>query len=275
MLFFPHGTRVHQKMGCLMARGSASHDARPVRLPPVLLYHGFGNRSIEVDHFGLFISIARLERQLQILAQYFRPLDLTEYVAGIENQCWPARSILLTIDDGYISTLEHAAPLLTKYRVPAVLFVPAGLLGGTSLWMPEMPGEKLLTSKQLLELSHFGIEIGVHSMDHTRLIGLSAAQLRRQIADSRKRLEDILGYLPRSFAYPEGRFDERTIQAVQAEGYEVAFSVLESGYGRLSMKRRGISRGESPISFLTKLTPAYAGLRWISTRSHNIRRLLL
>jgi peptidoglycan/xylan/chitin deacetylase (PgdA/CDA1 family) len=241
--------------------------------PPVLLYHGFGSRPRQADPFGLFVPTDSFERQLRLLVRHFHPLDLSEYLAALERQSWRSRSFLLTIDDGYVSTFDQAAPLLARYRVPAVLFVPPGLLGQRSAWMPDMPGERLLTREQLAQLSDLGIEVGVHGMDHAPLIGLSPSQARTQIWESREILGGILGYKPRSFAYPEGKFDEQTVNAVRSAGYEVGFSVQRGGAGRFTMARRGINRSDSLISFAARLMPWYEPARRVSARHPALRRL--
>jgi peptidoglycan/xylan/chitin deacetylase (PgdA/CDA1 family) len=247
------------------------------RRPPVLLYHGFGWRSHEADPFGLFVPVERFEGQLRLLKRYFHPLDLGGYLAGLEEQRWPPRSVLVTIDDGYVSTLEEAAPLLARHGVPAVLFVPAGLLGQRSTWMPRMPGEPLLTAEQLLHVSTLGVEVGVHGMDHRLLAGLDPAQLRRQVVEAREVLGGILGHPPRSFAYPGGVFDERTVAAIAAGGYDVAFSVHRSvdrrDAERFTVRRRGVNRGDSALSFSARLTPCYDLARQVSALYPAIRRL--
>lgn len=241
--------------------------------PPVLMYHGFGSRPHDADPYGLFVPTRCFERQLRLLVRHFHPLDLDEYLDGLEGGRWHSRSLLLTIDDGYLSTLDQAAPLLARYRVPAVLFVPPGLLGGQSAWMPAMPSEPLLTPEQLVHLSGLGIEVGVHGMDHTRLTALTAEEVQTQTCASRQKLGDILGYLPRSFAYPEGIFDEQTVEAVRATGYEVAFSVERGDAGRFTMGRRGVNRSDSLVSFAARLMPWYELARRVSARHPAVRRL--
>jgi peptidoglycan/xylan/chitin deacetylase (PgdA/CDA1 family) len=246
---------------------------RLLRRPTVLLYHGFGSRSLRDDPLGMFIPTDRFEEQLCFLTRHFHPLDLSGYLAGLEDERWPPRSFLLTIDDGYVSTLDQAAPLLARYQVPAVLFVSPGLLGHHSVWMPAMPSERLLTPQQLVALSGLGIEVGAHGMDHTVLRGLTAEQIQTQVFESREVLGDILGYLPRSFAYPEGRFDENTVEAVRAAGYDVAFSVHQGDAGPFSVRRRGVNSGDSSLSFSLRLMPWYELARKVSARFPAIRRL--
>src|SRR5688500_17357750 len=105
--------------------------------PLVLMYHGFGDRSRDEDPQNLFVTADSFEAQLRsLLRRGRRPLSHDGFVDGLDRGHWPRRSFLVTIDDGYVSTLEVAAPILARLGVPAVLFCLPGLLGGCSQWMP-------------------------------------------------------------------------------------------------------------------------------------------
>ncbi len=83
---------------------------------------------------------------------------------------------------------------------------------------------KLLTLEQIREMQKCGIEFGSHSATHPLLTQLSDVQLRREVSDSRQRLEDLLGTEVVCFAYPYGGFDERVRVAVAEAGYRLAFT---------------------------------------------------
>lgn len=61
-------------------------------------------------------------------------------------------SLLLTIDDGYIDTLDSVIPLLEKYEVPATVFVTTGFVDGSIV-----PYEWIL-SEHLKNCSEIGID---------------------------------------------------------------------------------------------------------------------
>jgi peptidoglycan/xylan/chitin deacetylase (PgdA/CDA1 family) len=240
--------------------------------PLVLMYHGFGTRTPDADPQNLFVPVEDFERHLRMLRRLFRPLDLGQYMAGWERGRWPARSVLVTMDDGYVSVLDNAAPLLERYGVPAVAFVCPGRFAGTSEWMGETGEEPLLSADQVRQLADFGVEVGVHGMDHTLLPGLSDEELHTQVVRSQEVLAEALGAPPRAFAYPEGRFDQAAVRAVRDAGYTVAFSVDE-GNGRFTVPRRAINTRDSAVTFGVKLLPGYARLERMSTGRPGIRRL--
>jgi peptidoglycan/xylan/chitin deacetylase (PgdA/CDA1 family) len=242
--------------------------------PAVLMYHGFGARARPDDPHHLFVRTEDFDGQIRLLARRYRPLDLESYLAGLPEGRWPRRSVLVTMDDGYVSTLTVAAPILARHGVPAVLFVPPGRLGGSSGWIGEMPGEAMLTPGQLRELPTFGIEVQVHGMSHRGLPGLSVSELNQEVVEARKALADLMGDAPaRTFAYPEGRFDRAAVDAVRGAGYEAAFSVFERGAGRYSITRRPITPLDSARAFRFKLAPGFDAMWRATARMPRARRV--
>jgi peptidoglycan/xylan/chitin deacetylase (PgdA/CDA1 family) len=117
--------------------------------PLVLMYHAVGVRPRGTDPYNLFVPPAALEDQLRaLLDRGWRPLRLADYLAGSGD----GREFLITFDDGYRSVHAEALPVLRRLGVPATVFVLPGVLGGAAGWMPEMPGEPLVTAAEVLDL---------------------------------------------------------------------------------------------------------------------------
>jgi len=221
--------------------------------PIVLMYHAFGSRDDRQDPHRLFVPVDAFEQQLQhLVARRSNFLDLDGFLAGLQRQHWPARSVLLTIDDGYLSTLLDAAPLLRRYGVPAVLFALGGRLGGRSDWMSDMPHEPLLTAAQLRQLPDYGISVQCHGWDHRHMAGLDDAQLRGQMVDSRARLESETGARIKAFAYPSGVYDPRAVEAAGRAGYECAFAVHTKGQQRYAFRRTDVNATDTHATFRLK-----------------------
>src|SRR5271166_3320110 len=85
----------------------------------VLMYHGTPRRS---DGYG--IGSAAFEEHLRILARNFEMVNPKRFKA-IRSRGGCNR-VLLTFDDGFRNNAEVAAPLLWKYRMPAIFFVSSG-----------------------------------------------------------------------------------------------------------------------------------------------------
>ena len=81
----------------------------------------------------------RFRRQLDWLTANRRVVDLDEAVAVAEGKSPSHGATLITFDDGHPSVLEVAAPLLAERRLPAVVFVVAGLVGtDTPFWWTQV-----------------------------------------------------------------------------------------------------------------------------------------
>jgi len=130
----------------------------------------------------------------------------------------------VTFDDGYTSMARLACPILLEMRIPATLFIVVEGIGKTNVW-DQREGdcvETMCTAAELRELAEQGFEIGSHSMNHPRLTRLTDAELRTEIFDSKKALEDLLGRPVLSFSYPYGEQDARVRQVVAEAGYTYA-----------------------------------------------------
>jgi len=93
------------------------------------------------------------------------------------------------------------------------------------------PGRRMLTEQEVVALAAGGsIEIGAHSVNHPKLRFLTEAEQDREISESKRRLESLIGTKVTSFAYPYGTredYDERTVALVQKAGFELACSNFE------------------------------------------------
>jgi peptidoglycan/xylan/chitin deacetylase (PgdA/CDA1 family) len=243
------------------------------------MWHGFADRNDADDPYRVFVSATAFARQLDLLAargSHF--LDLDGYLAGLARGRWPARSVLVTIDDGFVSTLSVAAPILAARGVPAVLFALPGRLGGRSGWMPDMPDEPLLDAQGLVQLEQHGVRVEVHGWDHTALPGLSPDELRHQVVDARRALADVLGREPVVFAYPFGYHDDAARRTIAEAGYTCAFSVHDAVRGRFAIRRVDVNPTDTELTFRLKATSlwplAYATLGRIGPLRRGLHQLV-
>jgi peptidoglycan/xylan/chitin deacetylase (PgdA/CDA1 family) len=156
--------------------------------------------------------------------------QLQHFVAGEESLA--NDSLLVTIDDGCLSTHEVALPILRHHGIPAVAFVTAGLIGKPGAG-PTEP-ERYMTWGELESLSAAGMTIGSHAWSHRSLGRLSAEQVREEGERSRELLRQRIGQPVDAFAYPfgtQGDFSELTDQILRQVGYQVLFS---SQHGSIS-----------------------------------------
>ena len=103
--------------------------------------------------------------------------------------------------------------------------------------VPDFAG--MMTWDQVRELHQDGHEIGSHSLTHPLLPGLGEDRVRAEVVDSRRQLSKLIGAEVASFCYPNGSYDERTLKAVAAAGYECAVTT-----------QWGLNREQSPFELM-------------------------
>ena len=89
---------------------------------PILCYHGFELLEECAFRPQLFISRETFERRLRyISANGFNVLSLDEALVRLRSGSLPPRALVITIDDGFKSTISVAGPLLAG--MPATVYV--------------------------------------------------------------------------------------------------------------------------------------------------------
>jgi peptidoglycan/xylan/chitin deacetylase (PgdA/CDA1 family) len=131
----------------------------------------------------------------------------------------PPRAVVLTFDDGFRNFIERAAPVLEGAGFRATVFAVAGYCGRSNIWpgqAPRIPVLPLLDAAELRTLAARGFEVGAHGMTHARFDRLAHEQVRREMLESRRSLEDALGEGVTSFAYPYGRTTPEALRLAAA-----------------------------------------------------------
>jgi peptidoglycan/xylan/chitin deacetylase (PgdA/CDA1 family) len=121
------------------------------------------------------------------------------------------RIVTTSWDDGDLADLKIASLLRTR-GLPGTFYVP----------MTGYRGRPTLGSAELRSLAVEGFEIGAHSVSHRTLSALPAAEIEREVRESKTTLEDVVGCEVGMFCYPRGRYDRRVLNHVKAAGYRGA-----------------------------------------------------
>lgn len=140
-----------------------------------------------------------------------RHLDLYVRLRTPENAIWPE----LTFDDGHISNLEFAAPILQAHDLTASFFITVG-------WTGTKPG--YMGWDELRALHAAGQTIGAHGWSHTLLTHCNDRELDAELTNSRLTLEDKLGAAITTMSLPGGRADRRVFDACAQAGYTHVFT---------------------------------------------------
>jgi peptidoglycan-N-acetylglucosamine deacetylase len=83
-------------------------------------------------------------------------------------------------------------------------------------------GRRTMKPSEMQDLSREGFEIGAHSYSHRTLRGMEPFELRSELVHSREILENHLGHSVSMFCYPNGQYDQQTLQFVRDAGYRGA-----------------------------------------------------
>lgn len=89
-----------------------------------------------------------------------------------------------------------------------------------------------LTTEELREMAHSGVEIGNHTYTHPCLDRCTDAVVDVEMSRAHEALTSCLGRAPRVFAYPNGNHDPRAEAVLQRIGYGAAF-LFDHRIGRL------------------------------------------
>ncbi len=111
-----------------------------------------------------------------------------------------------------------------------------------------LPTDLMLTSPQVQAWRQKGMLIGAHTVSHPILAKLGQAQATQEIAESKNRLEHLLGEPVGLFAYPNGKlgadYSAHHVEQVRRLGFEAAVST-----------QTGVSQMGSDLFQLPRFTP--------------------
>jgi len=190
---------------------------------PVLTYHKL-SRNGASD--AMTVREPDFEAQMRFLRENgYRVVSLDDLFEFLQlRRQLPARSVVITFDDGWRSVYDIAMPILKKYGYPATLFVYTDLIVGS---------RETLSWEQVRELSRNGFDIQGHSKTH-RYLGRKDRKesfrdyfeaVRKEIVESAKIIRKHTGRDVKYLAYPYGDTNALVAAMTRREGYRLAFTV--------------------------------------------------
>lgn len=239
----------------------------------ILCYHVVETPSD--THFTL--SRETFDRQMAYLASAgynVIPLShLAEYLAGTRASI-PPNAVVLTIDDGWLSTYTEFWPIARKYGFTFTAFIYPKFVGQSRF---------ALSWEQIREMADAGVEIESHAYSHpflarsrNRFSSSHYAQwLAAELINSKRAIEEKTGKPVRVLAYPYGDFDSTVVTQTRAAGYDAAvtasYGTVRQGQDRYRLSRVVIEKSTSFAQFRRYLGAAPLPLDDISPRpGHSI-----
>ncbi|HKQ75637.1 MAG TPA: polysaccharide deacetylase family protein [Blastocatellia bacterium] len=120
--------------------------------------------------------------------------------------------------------------------------------------IPPTPTEEFssITWEEAREMNANGVEIGSHTLTHPILTNVGDERLRRELRDSKSRLEEVLGRQVDLFCYPNGDNDKRVRCEVLRAGYLGAVTIVNglNGRGDDPLTLRRVHTEQDPARFL-------------------------
>jgi peptidoglycan/xylan/chitin deacetylase (PgdA/CDA1 family) len=235
---------------------------------PILMYHSISDDPEPgvSPYYRLTTSPARFREQMEWLREYgYAVIDLNEAIKRLNTGSLDStRHVVLTFDDGFRDFEEHAWPILAERKFAATVFLPTAFIGSSP---KSMNGRDCLTWPEIRALHRLGVSFGSHTVNHPVLHHLPQHEIRRELRDSRLRIERELQSSIGTFAYPfafpqeDQDFMTRFRQELLAQGYggavTTAIGRMQTGSDPLLLKRLPISQADDEPSFVSKLLGAY------------------
>ena len=188
---------------------------------PVLMYHHIQPNAEAKNNGQQALSVDNGQFDLQmgyLVANGYSLISAERLVNALLNKSGlPAKSVVVTFDDGYRDIYAYAYPILQKYHIVANIAVITGLVGGADY----------LSWGQIEEMSRSGLVYATnHTWSHYAITHGSLDKVKFEIATAKQQLQDHAGQNVDTFVYPYGAINSSAIAALQQEGIRGAFSEI-------------------------------------------------
>lgn len=197
---------------------------------PVIQYHMIDEPSRSSRVRGGFTSPKRFAKQMEFL----KSEGFVSYAAGElidhyrQHGQFPANGIAITFDDGCRDNYTNAFPVMKALGMKATVFLVPSVIGQVST-KPLAEGEEPrahISREEVQEMARHGIEFGSHTTNHKLLHQLSPDDVKYEVTDAKKQIEELLQAPCKTLAYPAGFFTEEVKAIVKDAGHTCAFSTV-------------------------------------------------
>ena len=195
---------------------------------PFIFYHKIDVPPADARIRGGYTPRKRFAKQMAFLKNqgsiFYTVSEMIEYYR--ENGSFPSRGLAITFDDGWKDNYENAFPILREFGIKATIFLISSCLGQVSI-KAQSEGESArehLSLENVLEMSEHGNEFGSHTLNHKLLDRIPIDEVKTEVMESKRQIEELLNKPCKVFAYPGGHYNEDARRAVEEAGYIAGFS---------------------------------------------------
>jgi peptidoglycan/xylan/chitin deacetylase (PgdA/CDA1 family) len=187
----------------------------------------------------------------------------------------------VTFDDGYRNVIENALPELQTRGIPSTVFVITAALGRYPNWLtdPRDPAhkERVMSPDDLTQMASELVAVGSHTTTHRVLPNLARDDARRELMESRAKLEKMLDKPVTLFSFPYGAFNHDLVELCRESGYQRVFTILPglalSDPHEFVSPRVSVDPTDSPLEFRLKLMGGYGWLPLAFALKSKVRSL--
>lgn len=188
---------------------------------PVIFYHHIQplSEAKENGNGGLTVDPETFDAQMAYLVSRGYTTISAERLAEalLGKAGLPAKSIVVSMDDGYADIYTYAYPIMQKYGIVASLAISTGLLNN--------PG--YMSWDQLRQMTSSGkVFVYNHTWSHANLYQASKEKAQYEVVTAKGQLAEYLGSNSSVFFHPYGGASNEAIGVLRANGYSAAFSTI-------------------------------------------------
>jgi peptidoglycan/xylan/chitin deacetylase (PgdA/CDA1 family) len=198
--------------------------AAPVRKVPVLCYHRFGPEVVD----SMTIKTSAFEEQMKWLkTNGYTVVSLdtaAQYLQG-KIKSIPAKSVVITVDDGHKSVYSDMAGVVKKYKIPVTLFIYPSAISNAKYAMSWEQLRELESTKLFRVESHTYWHPNFKKEKKTLSKEEYAKSVDKQLVGSKKKLEEKMAHEIKYLAWVFGIYDDELLVDAKKSGYAAAFTI--------------------------------------------------
>jgi peptidoglycan/xylan/chitin deacetylase (PgdA/CDA1 family) len=191
----------------------------------ILGYHDFSETEQET---AMRIRTSKFREQMETIRELgLAVIPMSDFIAWKNgDKTIPAKSVVITIDDGWKSVYTDAYPILKEFGYPFTIFLYKDYIDG---------GSKAMTTAMVKEMLKHGANVGSHSTTHPypqtvkKYQKKSAQEYNRflevEMRESKRFLEQQFKKTISYYAYPGGFYTDEMLTKAEQVGYSHLFTV--------------------------------------------------
>lgn len=221
----------------LLVTGSLLYRNRKSK---ILYYHDFHDKIVYTE---MGTSLSLFKKHLKtILAEDYQ---IVRNIDKDENQ------VAIMLDDGFRGVWD-CREFFFENKIQPTIFIAKSLVGT----------EGYLTENEIRHLDKKGWNFQSHTVSHLNLKKFSPEQLKYELKESKRYLEEVLGHPVNALCAPQGHFSNRVCEEAYRAGYDLFYSSIPGDIiDRMTdfsfVRTRNLCQRLNPLQFKLVLLGGY------------------